>query len=109
MLITPMGIWEWHSAVVLNWNELTSSISRNKLTKAAMTGNVSIIFLILPVGFIPAMIGFIFELITFRLSRFLYSAHSHLSKKEVGISSAIVTMLTEVADFAIFYANINIK
>lgn len=52
--VETSGIWEWHSAVLRKWNTISTTL-RNKPAQATMSGNVSIIFLILPVGFVPAM------------------------------------------------------
>lgn len=103
------GIWEWHSTVVRKWKQFNATILHIKPTKATMSGNVSIIFSILPVGFLPATIGFVFELIWFGFSRLPVPPHSHIRKEEVHISAAIITMLTEIANLAILHTNINIK
>lgn len=108
-LMETSGIRDWHSAVVRNWMELSTTISHNKPTKATMSGNVSIIFLILPVGFAPAMIGYIFELIMFRLARAFLVAHPRINNETVSVSSAITTMLTEIVNLACLHMNISIE
>lgn len=100
------GIWEWHSAVVRKWKVLTSAIARNRPATATMSGNVSIIFLILPVGIAPATIGILFEMVLFRITQRSMSTKRPAEGERGNILLAFHTMLTQIVNVAIIQANV---
>lgn len=104
--IETSGIWDWHSAVVRKRNVFGAVLSRSKPAKATMSGNVSIIFLILPFGFATAIIGLFCEKIAFHLAKVSMTPGSPIKGGGVNISFAVSTMLTKIANIIVLYAGI---
>lgn len=68
--IEMAGIWDWHSYVVQIGPEFKSGSEPDRPTKATMKGNVLVVFLLLPVGFVTACVRILFEVIISKCTGF---------------------------------------
>lgn len=101
------GIWDWHLTVVRKWRIVSAMRTFGKPVQATMSGNVSVIFLILPVGFVLASVQFFAEMLLYHARRILNkgSSKSNVDHAPPKISLAILIMLKDVANLVFLQTN----
>lgn len=102
--IDSSGIWDWHLQLAPTRTKFGSQSNLHP-TGATMTGNVMVIFLMLPFGFASSSIALIVELCLFKLRKLSMKIHeTEVQYPFRKFHVELHRMIRTVTDFAIVFA-----